>query len=529
MESSKVLHTWAETPAENVTSIYNRALEAFHAHKTQALDFRIRQLRKLYWAIDEREDEIRAAIKKDLNKSEFEIVSAEIGWIKNDIIFVTNNLKTWAKDEKPKDISLSNSVVSPRIRKVPLGVVLVIGPFNFPFQLALGPVIGAIAGGNTVVLKPSESAPYTSAVIQKVIEASLDPDCYAVVQGAIPQTKALLGQKWDKIFFTGSVNTAKIVAKAAAVHLTPCVFELGGKNPAIVTRKADLHLAARRLLWAKTMNAGQVCLSHNYTLVERDVLPTFVEELKGVLNEFFPRGTKNSADYGRIINLKSFQRLKKMLDDSKGKILIGGETDAEQLYFEPTVVEVTDPADSLLAEESFGPLLPIVAFDNLDKAIAMANSIHDTPLGTYIFGDKSEADKVAKLTRSGGLTHNDAMFHGIIPTMEFGGVGDSGHGSYRGKASFDTFVHRRAIAKTPNWMERFLAVRYPPVTIGKLKQYAAMAKLKPNFDRDGNDNVSTVWYILTLGSKTISGALARVLMFAALVFGYKRVQDSRAN
>jgi beta-apo-4'-carotenal oxygenase len=347
-------------------------------------------------------------------------------------------------------------------------------------------MIGAIAGGNTVVLKPSEQSSNSAAVMQKIMEETLDPDCYTCIQGGIPETTALLAEKWDKIFFTGSVNTAKVVAKAAAVNLTPVALELGGRNPAIVTRKANVHLAARRLLWSKTMNAGQVCISQNYTLVDKEVMPTFIAEMKGALKEFFPNGAKDNPDYGKIVNRRSFDRLKKMLDNTSGKIVAGGTMDAEKLFIEPTLVEVTDVNDSLLVDESFGPLMPVVPVDNLDQAISIANSIHSTPLGVYAFGSKDETNKVLAETRSGGASINDGFFHGSIPTLAFGGVGDSGTGSYRGRSSFDEFVHRRSITTTPAWIERLLAVRYPPFTgTDKYQQFAKMGVLKPNFDREG--------------------------------------------
>ena len=389
-------------------------------------------------------------------------------------------------------------------------------------------MLGAIAGGNTVVLKPSEQSPHTAAVMQEIMEEALDPECFTCVQGAIPQMKALLEEQWDKIFFTGSVGNAKVVAKAAAVHLTPTVYELGGKNPAIVTKKANPHLAARRLLWGKTMNAGQVCISQNYILVDKEILPVLVAELKQAYKEFFPNGAKKSEDYARIINLKSFQRLKGMLDNTTGKIILGGEMDADQLFIEPTIVEVSDVNDSLLQQESFGPFIPILPVDNLDEAIAIANSIHATPLGSYVFGDKKEAAKVLSETRSGGLTINDALFHAIIPTVEFGGVGDSGMGSYRGKASFDTFVHRRVVAQTPGWLEKMLAVRYPPYTgTNKYQQLTKMGVLKPNFDKEGNEKVNVLWYLLTLGGKTLTQGVVRALVVASVALGLKSVATKR--
>ena len=265
--------------------------------------------------------------------------------------------------------------------------------YNFPIQLSIGPLIGAISAGCTAVLKPSESSPNAAAVMQKIIAESLDPSCYTVINGAIPETTALLDQKWDKIFYTGSANVGTIIAKKAAETLTPVTLELGGRNPAIITKHADPRLAARRLLWAKTLNAGQVCVSQNFTMVDKEILPAFLKELKNALNEFYPQGARKSPDYGRIVNLRQFQRLKKMLDDSSGKIVLGGTMDESDLFIEPTVVQVESLDDSLIKDESFGPLLPIIAVADLDEAIKIANEVHDTPLGVYSFGNKQEMEK----------------------------------------------------------------------------------------------------------------------------------------
>jgi NAD-dependent aldehyde dehydrogenases len=265
--------------------------------------------------------------------------------------------------------------------------------FNFPFQLTLGPVIGAIAAGNTVVIKPSENAPASAVIIQKVCETSLDPSCYSVVQGSIPETQALLAERWDKIFFTGGANVGRIIAKAAAPHLTPVVLELGGINPAIVSKTADPRLVARRMLWGKTVNAGQLCTSQNYLLVDKTLVPQVVEEFKKAYKAFYPNGAKRSPDYSRIINKGHFQRLKSMLDNSKGKILLGGTLDEEELFIEPTVVQVYSVEDSLCAEESFGPFISILSVENLDEAISLANTVQSTPLGLYPFGSRADVAK----------------------------------------------------------------------------------------------------------------------------------------
>jgi beta-apo-4'-carotenal oxygenase len=332
----------------------------------------------------------------------------------------------------------------------------------------------------------------------------LDPECYECIQGAIPETTALLDQRWDKIFYTGSETVAKIIAKKAAETLTPLTLELGGRNPAIITKNADPKLAARRLLWAKTLNAGQVCLSHNCTFIDRDIVPAFIQEMKHQITVFYPDGPRNSSDYGRIVNARQFQRIKKMLDSTNGKILIGGTMDESHLFIEPTVVQVDSMNDSLLTDESFGPLLPILPVSNLDEAIKIANEVHDTPLGTYAFGNAAEMDKIISQTRSGGASLNDGYFHGSIPTMPFGGVGTSGQGSYRGQASFEAFTHRRSITTTPAWIEGLMDVRYPPYTLKKQKKFIGMNTVKPNFDREGKSLGWGSWFLGLLGIKSLA-------------------------
>lgn len=383
------------------------------------------------------------------------------------------------------------------------------------------PLVGAIAAGNTAVAKPSENAPNVALVVQRIITDYLDPSCYKVVQGAVPETTALLDIKWDKIFYTGGANVATIIAKKAAETLTPYTLELGGRNPAIVTKNADVRLAARRLLWGKIVNAGQVCLSQNYTLVDEDVLDAFVLEMKAAMKDFYPQGTRTTEDFGRIVNLRSFQRVKKMLDESKGKILMGGETDESDLYIEPTLIQVVSPSDSLIAEESFAPLLPILAVDNLDTAIRIANEVQATPLTLYPFGNNYENERMLREIRSGGASINDSLIHGTMYSLAFGGVGDSGQGAYRGKASFDTFTHRRSVTSTPKWAEGMLGMRYPPYA-GKIEKLRSTGLLKPNFDRDGKVTFSLVNYILTLGAKSKTGGLMRALATLLIAMGLRQ-------
>ncbi|GLI76582.1 hexadecenal dehydrogenase [Penicillium ochrochloron] len=501
------------TSLEVIPERISTVRKSFLENKTRDVEFRLVQLRKLYWAIKDHEEEIVEACAQDLNKPRFEAEVAESGWLLNDIVFTTRNLHKWVKDEKAPDIELSFKFMSPKIRKDPLGSVLVIGAFNFPFQLTMGPVIGAIAAGNTVVIKPSENAPRSAAVMQKICEASLDPSCYSVVQGGVPETQALLAERWDKIFFTGGANVGRIIAKAAAPHLTPVVLELGGINPAIVTKNADPRLVARRMLWGKILNAGQVCTSQNYLLVDKEIVPRVIEEFKKAYAEFYPKGAKNSPDYSRIINETHFQRLKSMLDNTKGKILLGGTMDEKELFIEPTVIQVDSVEDSLCTQESFGPFIPILPVENLDEAINLANGVQSTPLGLYPFGSKAEIAKIINSTRSGGVSVNDAALH--IPTLPFGGVGESGYGAYRGRSSFDVWVHRRPITSSPGWLESILSIRYPPYA-GKLSKFKAASTLVPDFDRSGQ-KVTLGWlrFILTLGGGSAKAGAGRAVVAAA--------------
>lgn len=346
--------------------------------------------------------------------------------------------------------------------------------------------------------------------MQKVIEGYLDQSCYRVVQGAVAQSTALLERKWDKIFYTGGASVGTIIAKKAAETLTPVILELGGRNPAIVTKNADIRLAARRLLWGKVHNAGQVCVSQNYTLIDKEVFDRFVLEMRKAMKEYYPNGTRNTEDFGRLINNRQWQRVKRLLDDSQGQILMGGDMDESDRYIEPTVIQISSLTDSLMVEESFGPLMPLLPVSNLDEAIRIANEVHATPLAMYPFGNKMETDRCLAEIRSGGVSVNDGFIHGSLPTLAFGGIGDSGHGAYRGKASFDCFSHARTITSTPGWVEFLLGVRYPPYK-GKLKMMRRM-ELKPDFDREGKVKFNLVRYILGLGAASKTGGLVRYLV-----------------
>ncbi|KAL1836203.1 hypothetical protein VTJ49DRAFT_5456 [Mycothermus thermophilus] len=476
------------TALDAIPQIASTARGSFRTHKTKKLAWRKVQLRKLYWALHDYEPQLLAALKEDLRKSAFEALLSEIDWLKKDCMFMLDHLDKFAKDEKLRapHVPAMYSIMNFRIRKEPVGTVLIIGPYNYPVQLLLAPLVGAIGAGCTAVLKPSELTPRCAMVIKDMIESRLDSSAFAVVNGAIPETNALMNEKWDKIFFTGSAAVGTIIARKAAETLTPVVLELGGKNPAFITKSCpNLALAARRLMWGKTMNAGQICMSQNYVLIEKELVETFIVYLKQAYKDMFPQGAKQSPDLARIVNQRHFQRLKKMLDNTRGRIVMGGEVDEAELYIEPTAVLVNSVDDPMMAEESFGPIFSIYPVNSLDEALNVANLVHRTPLSLMAFGSKKENERILNEMTSGGATLNDAYFHGAVNTVPFGGVGDSGWGSYRGKASFDCFTHFRTVAETPGWADSLLAVRYMPFDMGKLKLLSRLTEKKPNFDRDG--------------------------------------------
>ncbi|KAJ4265431.1 Hexadecenal dehydrogenase [Fusarium torreyae] len=515
------------TPLDEIPAKVDLLRKTFRSGRTKDVQFRLVQIRKLYWALVDNTELMQDALFKDLGKCKYEAVLAEIDWCKTECLDMVNNLEKWLRDEPVPNIPLQFRAMKHRIRYEPLGVILNIGSFNFPFQLNLPAVIGAIACGNCVVLKASESSPNSAMVLKKIFDESLDPECYTYVNGALSETQRLLDQKFDKISFTGGKAVGKIIAQKAAETLTPVLLELGGMNPAFVTKNANLKLAARRLLWQKCLCAGQVCMSHNYILVERSVLSQFLGELNGQLRTFFPKGAKNSTDYSRIVNAGHFNRLKKMLDATKGKIVMGGSMDESALFMEPTAVIVDDIEDSMMVQEAFGPIFSVMAVDSLDQAIDIANSVDPTPLSLSAFGSDAENKKILASVTSGGATCNDAFFHSQIPQSPLGGVGQSGMGNYHGIYSIKTFSHQRIIAEVPYWADFLFRVRYMPYQWPHMNRIKAVADAKPNFDRDGNKNKGITYFlalVLGLGSKKSKGALLRwaFLVVAAAILEAKK-------
>ncbi|KAF3359354.1 hypothetical protein VdG1_02377 [Verticillium dahliae VDG1] len=514
------------TSLDDITRVTDTLRATFRSYKTKDIQWRLVQLRKFYWAFEDYTPALINALRQDLRKSKHEALLSEINWIKDDCLYLIKNLERFTKDEPVSDVPMTFIMMKPRVRKEPLGMVLVIGAYNFPAQLSIVPLLGAVAAGCTAVLKPSEGAPATAMVLKKIVEASLDPSAYAVVNGAVDETTALLEVKWDKIMYTGGSAVGKIISKKAAETLTPVCLELGGLNPAFVTRNADIKLAARRLGWGKTLNAGQVCLSQNYILADRAVVPELIAAFKSTFKSFFPSGAKNSPDLSRIVNARHFARMKKMLDRTEGEIVIGGGMDEAQLFIEPTIVLANSPHDSVVREESFGPIFAILPYDSLDAAIELVNDLCHTPLALFAFGNEEETKKILDRTTSGGATINDVFSHASILTVPFGGVGQSGHGSYRGRASFDLFTHRRSVAQVPSWLDKFLRVRYMPYSPKELARLQSMSAGKPDFDRSGNRIRGLGYWFSFLtgfGAKTVKGALLRwIVALVAAVLAKKR-------
>ncbi|KAF4508002.1 hypothetical protein G6O67_004440 [Ophiocordyceps sinensis] len=500
------------TALDDIRAKHHTVRTTYRSNRTKDLAFRKKQIRRLYWGLVDCAPLIEEALRKDMGKCKFEANITEIDWCKTECVTVADKLDDWARDEPVVNLPLQFMPMRPRVRHEPLGAILIIGAYNFPFQLNLTPLIGAIAAGNTVVLKPSEHSPHSAMVLRKIFDDYLDPDCYVCVNGAVDEVKCLMDLKFDKVVFTGGKKTGAIIATKAAQSLTPVLLELGGQNPAFVTRNADVKLAARRLLWQKCLHAGQICLSHNYVLIDRSLVSSFVDEVKAQYRVFMPSGAEASPDFSRIVNKSHFNRIKAMLDNTKGKIVMGGSTDETSLFIEPTVVVVDDIHDSMMAEESFGPIWSIMPYDSLDEAIDIANKVDPTPLALFTFGSDEENEKVLSNVTSGGATINDAFFHCQYNASPLGGVGSSGTGSYHGYYSFRAFSHQRTMAHVPGWAERVLRMRYMPYSMKELERYRMLSVPKPNFDRDGNALKGLRYWlgvVLGLGGKGSPGVALR--------------------
>lgn len=449
---------------EQVLSILRQHKEYFETGETRNIDFRLQQLVKLKRAIQDNEKLIIEALHKDLHKSEFEAYTTEIGYLYDSIGYFVKNLKKWAKVKKVKT-PLMHFGSRSYIYAEPYGTVLIVGPFNYPFQLVLEPLVGAISAGNCAVIKPSEFTQNISKVIVKIIKENFEERYIRVIEGEKEVTSMLINSPFDYIFFTGSVGVGKIVMEAAAKNLVPVALELGGKSPCIVDKDANIEIAAQRIVWGKFMNAGQTCVAPDYILVHKDVKKQLIDKMIEKINSFYGRRPKDSNDYGRIVNERQVDRLIQLIDTKK--VVLGGEYDVENRYIAPTILDNVTWEDKVMEDEIFGPILPILEYENLDIAIRQINN-RQKPLALYLFTENREVEKkVIEDVSYGGGCVNDTMIHLASPFLPFGGVGTSGMGSYHGKKSFETFSHMKSVLKKSTKIN--LSFIFPPYNKEKVK------------------------------------------------------------
>lgn len=451
---------------------------AFRTGRTLTLEWRRQQLTAMLRMLDDHLDVIVSALHQDLNKSKFETFLMEVNFLRSELVHALDNLSEWTKPCKvSKD--LMTMMDDAYIKYEPFGTVLIIGAWNYPIQLTLGPMIGALAAGNCVVLKPSEVSVHTAELLEKLCPQYFDKDCVRVVNGGVEETTALLKEQFDLIFYTGNGQVARIIYEAAAKFLTPVVLELGGKSPVFVDETSDLELVSRRLMWGKFTNCGQTCIAPDYVLCTPQVQGPLIEHCKKTLTSFYGEDPQKSDSLGRMVNIRHFNRVKSLLESTTGRVVAGGKMDETNNYISPTLLVDVKLTDQIMKDEIFGPLLPFISIRNVDEAIEIING-RDKPLAMYIFSkDKRTVNRFLTETSSGGVCVNDTLMHLSLPTLPFGGVGGSGVGLYHGKFSFDTFSHKRACLIRAQNMEKLNDVRYPPFSDKKLGMLSWVLKKSP--------------------------------------------------
>ncbi|HLU87824.1 MAG TPA: aldehyde dehydrogenase [Taishania sp.] len=443
------------------SELVNKQQQFFKRNHTKSIAFRIEQLKKLKHVIQSHETLLNDAIKKDFHKSEFDTYSNELGLIYHDINEAIKKVKRWSRIKRVRT-NLVNFPAKSYIIPEPLGVSLVIGAWNYPYQLSFAPVVAAMAAGCTIILKPSELPIHTSQIMQQIVRDNFSEDYFAVVEGGIEETTALLKQRFDKIFFTGSTKVGRIVYEAAAKNLTPVTLELGGKSPVFVTESCNLKMTARRLVWAKFLNAGQTCIAPDYAIVHEKIHDQFLE---AVVTEIKKSDYKlSNNNYVQIINQRNFDRLTKLIQSEQ--VYFGGTCHPEDRTIEPTILKGIRFEDPIMQEEIFGPILPVIAYKNIQDAIDYVKS-GEKPLSCYIYSsNRKEIKQVLNEVSFGGGCVNESIMHITNSKLPFGGVGASGIGSYHGEAGFNTFSHFKSILDKPTWFE--LSLKYSPLTKRKL-------------------------------------------------------------
>ncbi|MDG1331189.1 MAG: aldehyde dehydrogenase [Crocinitomicaceae bacterium] len=445
-----------ETPENVILETFEAQKAYFATHKTKSVSFRLEQLKKLQKSIKKNQTKIEEALWKDLHKSPEEAYLAEISIVLNEIEYHILNLKHWAKTKRtstPLHLRPSSS----KVIYEPLGVALLIAPWNYPFQLMMNTLIGAISGGCCSILKPSPDAPIIAKLMEEMIVANFEPEYIRLLQGGKDTNTVLLQQKFDVIFFTGSSRVGKIVMKAAAEHLTPVILELGGKSPCIVDKNANLDVAARRIAWGKLINSGQTCIAPDYLFAHASIKDKLLAKISEEIEKMYGKNPQESKYYPRIVNERAHQRLQGML--RQGTIHSGGTFDEADLYISPTIIDDVKEEFDVMQEEIFGPILPVLSYENINEAIDYINK-NEKPLAFYYFGKNSQAKEVLYKTSSGGGCVNDTLLHIANHHLPFGGVGNSGLGKYHGHNSFLAFTNQRAIVSTPTWID--LPFKYVP-------------------------------------------------------------------
>ncbi|TCD64858.1 hypothetical protein EIP91_003562 [Steccherinum ochraceum] len=514
------------TAVDEIPKIREELQQSFLAGKMRPISYRREQIAKLAHMVSDHQEEFTQAMNADLGRSATEADFLDIQPTLREISEAYHSVEKWSKPDRVP-FSLNWFVMSPSIRKDPKGMVLIISPFNFPMLLILGPLAGALAAGCTVVIKPSELSPAISGLIAKYIPQYLDRDVCRVVMGAVPETTKLLELPWDHILYTGSGKVAKVVLSSAAKHLTSVTTELGGKNPVVIDPKSDLKLAARRIMWGKFANCGQTCAAPDYLLVPQEIEEVFTKELLDVHSTFYPEGPRKSDSYPRMATKQHALRMKKLIEETNGKIIIGGETEVEDRFIAPTIVKNIHPNDILMEDEIFGPILPIVTVKNVDEAIQIINK-REHALTVYVFSqDATFRNKVFDNTRSGAAIANEMVIYHATDGLPFGGVGASGSGgATTGKYNFDIFTHSRATLVGRGFVDTLvLSGRYPPHTPEKTKALRAAARysLPPrprSLFASGNASGSRwgLWFVLALVAAAASAA-ARLTNFRSLLLG----------
>ncbi len=442
---------------EEVKAIMEAQRNYYATGETREVSFRMQQLQKLDKVIRKYEADILEALRKDLNKSEFEGYMTEVGMIYDELKFMKKHLALWMKPQRVRT-PLTNYRSSSRIYAEPYGVVLILSPWNYPFMLAMAPLIGAISAGNCAIVKPSEYSRNVSALISEILKEAFEPSYITTVLGDREMGKSLLEERFDYIFFTGSVAVGRAVMEAASRHLTPVSLELGGKSPCIVDDTANLELAAKRIVWGKFLNAGQTCVAPDYLLVHAKVKDRLIGYMKEYIIQFYGEEPGTNTEFPKIINEKHFHRLLGLLEGNT--VVIGGRSYPETHQIEPTILDGIGWNSTIMKEEIFGPILPVLEYNDLKEIVNVINQL-PKPLALYYFTrDKERERYVLKNTSYGGGCINDTIVHLASSYLPFGGVGESGMGGYHGKASFDTFSHRKSVLKKSNHID--IPLRYPP-------------------------------------------------------------------